>query len=224
MTNHDPSNKHIGKRLIVASVGAAALLVAFVLPAEHGIDPTGIGELTGVKALSERVAPAKAGTDFGQNLSFNIEKYDLEAEEINQSIGGLLKLEDKVFKSETIIIDMEDLGEMEHKFIMKPNSTLLYSWKVLNAKGEGVFYEFHGHPSTEDAPNYPEGFEQAYSKGEGTGQSGSFTAPFPGYHGWYFMNLEEGPIQIEMTVSGYYDEHKEMYRAVDSKVIKKVEF
>jgi len=223
--NHDStSNINIGKRLTVASIGAAALLVSFVLPAEHGIDPTGVGELTGVKALSERTAPAKPGTDFGQTLNFNIEKYDLEAETINQSIRGLLKLEDKVFKSETIVLEIEDIGEMEHKFIMKQDVPLLYSWKILDPKGEGVFYEFHGHPSTEDAPKYPDGFEQAYSKGEGTSQSGSFIAPFPGYHGWYFMNLEEGPIKIELTVSGYYDEHKEMYRAVDGKVTNQVEF
>ena len=223
MTNVEPTT-NIAKRLIVASVGAAALLVAFVLPAEHGIDPTGIGELTGVKMLSEKVTPAKAGSDFGQILNFNIAKYDLEAEVINQSISGLLQLQDKVFKSETFVIDLEDFGEMEHKFIMKKASALLYSWKVLDAKGDGVFYEFHGHPSTADAPNYPEGFEQAYSKGEGTGQSGSFIAPFPGYHGWFFMNLEEGPIKIEVTVSGFYDEHKEMHRAVDGKVINTVAF
>lgn len=224
MTNNVESNKHIAKKLIVASVGAAALLVAFVLPAEHGIDPTGIGELTGVKALSDRAAPTKAGTDFGQNLNFNIEPYDLKAEVINQSIGGLLQLHDKVFKSETFVIDVEDFGEMEHKFIMDKNAALLYSWKVLDAKSDGVFYEFHGHPSSTDAPNYPDGFEQAYSKGEGTGQTGSFIAPFPGYHGWFFMNLEEGPIKIEVTVSGFYDEHKEMHRAVDGKVINTVAF
>ena len=224
MANDLKNESNIAKRLIVSSVAAAALLVAFVLPAEYGVDPTGVGELTGVKTLSKATAPAKAGTDFGQSMSFNIEKYDLEAETINQSIQGLLTLQDKVFKSETIMIDLDDFGEMEHKFIMKEGSSLNYSWKVLNAKGDGVFAEFHGHPSTKDAPNYPEGFEQAYSKDEGTTQSGTFTAPFPGYHGWFFMNLEEGPIKIEVTVSGYYEEHKEMHRAVDGVVTNKVEF
>ena len=75
-----------------------------------------------------------------------------------------------------------------------------------------------------DAPQYPEGFEQAYSKGEGQSQSGSFTAPFPGYHGWYLMNLEEGATTVRLKVSGYWKEHKEMYRAVDGKVINVVEF
>jgi hypothetical protein len=212
------------KKLTLASIGAGALLVTAVLPAEYGIDPTGVGKLTGLSALSGLVAPASAGTDFGQELSFNVEDYDLEAEELNQDIRGMLDLQDTPFVHEVIVLEIEDLGEMEHKFIMKQDETLMYSWKLLEGKGDGVFYEFHGHPSSADAVNYPEGFEMAYSKGEGMGQNGSLTAAYPGYHGWYFMNLEEGPIKIELTVSGFYSEHKEMYRAVDGQVIHTVDF
>ncbi len=223
MAHTEKSKPSTATKLGIVTVAAGALLVAFVLPAEYGIDPTGIGKLTGITALSGPAVPG-AGEDFGQTLNFNVEEYDVAAEEINQSIRGLIDLQDAPFKSETILLEIDDFGELEHKFIMDQDATLVYSWKVLDAQGDGVFYEFHGHPSSADAPNYPEGFEQAYSKGEGTGQNGSFTTPFPGYHGWYFMNLEEGPIQIELTVSGYYDEHKEMYRAVDGEVINNVEF
>lgn len=212
------------KKLALATAGAGVLLVTVVLPAEYGVDPTGLGKLAGLTGLSGMVAPASAGTDYGQTLIFNVEEYDLEAEEINQSIRGMLKLEEMPFKQETIILEIEDIGEIEHKFVMEADSTLLYSWKVLDGGGDGVFYEFHGHPSSADAPNYPDGFEMGYSISEGSAQSGAFTAAFPGYHGWYFMNLEEGPIKIELTVSGYYSEHKEMYRAVNGEVITSVEF
>lgn len=205
-------------KLAVATLGALALLVAFVMPAEYGKDPTGIGAFIGIDALASDAGVEAAG-DFGQTLVFNVEEYDLEAEVLNQSIRGLLNLQDTAFRTETILLEIEDLGEIEHKFVMQQDATLLYSWRILNGKGEGVFQEFHGHPSSADAERYPDGFEQAYSKSEGHSQSGAFTAPFPGYHGWYFMNLEEGPIQIELTVSGYFDEHKEMYRAVDGRVV-----
>lgn len=212
----------LGSKLGVSAIGAVILLVAVVLPAEYGVDPTGIGRLTGISALSE-TTPA-AGRDFGQAMEFNIAEYDLTAERIEQSIQGLIKLEDSPFRTETIDLKIEDFGEIEHKFIMPADTTFVYSWEVLEAKGEGVYFEFHGHPSSADAPNYPPEFEQAYSKGEGTSQSGTFTAPFPGYHGWYLMNLEEGPITVRLKVSGYWQEHKEMYRAVDGKVLKAVEF
>lgn len=212
----------IQTKLGLATLGAAVLLFAIVLPAEYGIDPTGFGQKTGIIALSE-TAPTST-RDFGQTMVFNHAEYDPTAERIEETIKGLIYLEEAPFRSDTIDLVVEDFGEIEYKFVMPADSTLVYSWEVLDAKGDGVYYEFHGHPSTDDASNYPEGFEQAYSKSEGTAQSGSFTTPFPGYHGWYFMNLEEGPITIRLNVSGYWQEHKEMYRAVDGKVIKVVEF
>ena len=214
--------EYIGKELSFAALGAVVLLVMVVLPAEYGIDPTGFGRLTGIKKLSD---PSPASTkDFGQTMIFNIGDYDHTADRIEESIQGLISLEDRPFRTETIDLKIEDFGEIEHKFIMSSDTTLVYSWEVLEGKGDGVYFEFHGHPSSADAPQYPEGFEQAYSKGEGQSQSGSFTAPFPGYHGWYLMNLEEGAITVRLKVSGYWKEHKEMYRAVDGKVINVVEF
>ena len=209
-------------KLILVSLGAAILLITVVLPAEYGIDPTGFGRLTSISRLSE--SARSAGVDFGQTMEFNIADYDVTAERIEQSIQGLIKLEEAPFRTETIDLTIDDFGEIEHKFIMPADSTLVYSWEVLQGKGDGVYFEFHGHPSSADAPDYPEGFEQAYSKGEGHSQSGSFTTPFPGYHGWYFMNLEEGAITVRLKVSGYWQEHKEMYRAIDGKVIHTVEF
>lgn len=218
----DKKSWSIGKKLGLAAFGAAILLVTVVLPAEYGIDPTGFGRMTSISKLSEP-APA-AGQDFGQHMEFNIAEYDVTAERIEQSVQGLIHLEEASFQTETLDIMIEDFGEMEHKFIMESDTTLVYSWEVLDAKGDGVYFDFHGHPSSEDAVNYPQDFEQAYSKGEGISQHGSFTAPFPGYHGWYFMNLEEGAITVRLQISGYWKEHKEMYRAVDGKVIKTVEF
>lgn len=212
----------IGPKLSLATLGAAILLLVVVLPAEYGIDPTGFGRLTGISKLSETShAPTR---DFGQTMVFNIEEYDPKAERIEQSFNGLIRLEEAPFRNVTIDLEIEDFGEIEHKFIMPTNATLVYTWELLEAKGDGIYVEFHGHPSTKDAPDYPEDFEQAYNKTEGYSQSASFTAPFPGYHGWYMMNLEEGPITVQLKVSGYWEEHKEMYRAVDGKVIKLVEF
>ncbi len=212
----------IRSKLGLAAAGAAVLLIGVVLPAEYGIDPIGIGRLTGISALSETTPVVTR--DFGQTMVFNIAEYDPSAERIEQSIQGLIHLEEEPFRTETIDLVIEDLGEIEHKFVMSADTTLVYSWEVLNAKGEGIYYEFHGHPSSDDAANYPEGFEQVYSKGEGYAQSGSFTTPFPGYHGWYIMNLEEGLITVRLKVSGYWQEHKEMYHAVDGEVLNVVEF
>ncbi|MBU2936793.1 MULTISPECIES: hypothetical protein [Pacificibacter] len=203
-------------KLTLGAFAGGALLVIAVLPAEYGIDPTGLGETFGLDALSTKPITI---AQFDGDLSFNVGDYDPTAERIDQSVQGLIHLEDAPFHSEVIDIQIEDYGEVEYKFVMPADTTFVYSWQVLEAQGDGVYYDFHGHPSSEDAVNFPEGFEMAYAKGEGLTQSGSFTAPFAGYHGFYFMNIEEGPITVRLNISGYWDESKEMYRAIQGEVV-----
>lgn len=222
----DKSKASIGKKLAISAAGAGLLLLTTVLPAEYGLDPTGLGKMMGLTALAQEVTAKPA--PFEGKLEFNVQDYDTSAEIIQGSIKGLVYMQDVPFKTQIIDIQIEDLGEVEYKFIMDGDASFVYSWEALDANGAnveyGVYYDFHGHPSTDDAKNYPDGFEMAYSKSEGTQQSGSFTAPFPGYHGFYFMNIEEGPITVKLNISGYWNDQKEMYRAVDGKVITKVEF
>ncbi|MBU2869064.1 hypothetical protein [Pacificibacter marinus] len=203
-------------KLTLGAFAGGALLVIAVLPAEYGIDPTGLGETFGLDALSTKPITI---AQFDGDLSFNVGDYDPTAERIDQSVQGLIHLEDAPFHSEVIDIQIEDYGEVEYKFVMPADTTFVYSWQVLEAQGDGVYYDFHGHPSSDDAVNFPEGFEMAYARGEGLTQSGSFTAPFAGYHGFYFMNIEEGPITVRLSISGYWDESKEMYRAINGEVV-----
>jgi len=212
---------NLTSKLCLGAIAGGALLVVAVLPAEYGIDPTGLGENFGLIPLSENAAVA---TPFTGDLSFNVGEYDPSAELINESVQGLIHLEDAPFHNEVIDIEIEDFGEVEHKFIMPADTTFVYSWEVLAAKGDGVYYDFHGHPSSEDAANFPEGFEMGYAKGEGLTQSGSFTTPFAGYHGFYFMNIEEGPITVRLKIAGYWNDSKEMYRAIKGEVVNNVEF
>lgn len=213
-----PTGRGLAAKLTAASALAAALLVGGVLPAEYGIDPTGLGSTLGLTALAQESDPVSQ-QPYERVLEFNIEEYDNDAERIERSIAGLVTIEDAPFKSETIVIELEDLGEMEHKFIMREGMSFVYSWTVKDAVGDGVYFDFHGHPRADEVGEYPEGFEMAYSKSEGKAQSGAFRAPFGGLHGFYFMNLEEGPITIELSVSGYFEDHQEVYRAVDGKIL-----
>jgi hypothetical protein len=37
-------------------------------------------------------------------------------------------------------------------------------------------------------------------------------APFTGEHGWYWLNVSEGPITIKLTVTGYFTQLKDYGR------------
>ena len=55
-----PSTQKLIKSIILAIVTAVVLLVTVVMPAEYGIDPTGIGEAIGLKNMGEiKVSLAK---------------------------------------------------------------------------------------------------------------------------------------------------------------------
>ncbi len=65
-----PSPARLLRSTLIAAVGAAAILVAVVLPAEYGIDPTGAGRVLGLTKMGEiktelaaEAAADRAGTD-----------------------------------------------------------------------------------------------------------------------------------------------------------------
>ena len=50
--NDLPTSSQLLKSTMVAICVGCALLILFVLPAEYGTDPTGFGELLGLKTVS----------------------------------------------------------------------------------------------------------------------------------------------------------------------------
>ena len=40
----------------------------------------------------------------------------------------------------------------------------------------------------------------------GTKGNGSLVAPFEGEHGWYWLNINEVPVTITLTVTGFFDD------------------
>jgi hypothetical protein len=171
-----PSASGLAKQLGIALAGAAVILAIFILPAEYGIDPTGLGGKMGLLALS---APAPQVAD------------------IPMAPPEAARFYTAPVKSNVIEIRLEGDGEVEYKVRMKQGETMVYSWSVDNGS---AYYDFHaeGEPGGEDI-RYKE--EQ---DGAPAGH-GSLVAPMNGIHGWYWLNLQEHPIVITLRVSGFYE-------------------
>ena len=72
---------------------------------------------------------------------------------------------------------------------------MLYDW---TATGE-VLYELHGEPDGA-APGYAESFDRARAeRGAGT-----YVAPFPGIHGWFWENRGEADATLTLRTAGFY--------------------
>ncbi|MES2626684.1 MAG: hypothetical protein V4628_15465, partial [Pseudomonadota bacterium] len=82
---------------------------------------------------------------------------------------------------------------------MQTGKVIVFSWQT--DQGD-VYVDYHGHDPAISADFWVRYKEQQ----EGTGNSGSLTAPFAGEHGWFWLNYNEFPVTITLTVTGYFDE------------------
>lgn len=161
---------------LIALVVAVLLLVAVVLPAEYGIDPSGAGRLLGLTALGDakRIAENTRG-------------------------GVSAHSHPRAARSANVTINLAPREELEYKAQLAQGEPLLYSWQV---NGGPVYFEFHGEPTEGE---WPKDFFSSYEISErATAAHGSFVAPFTGRHGWYWRNLSDEPASITLAASGYY--------------------
>ena len=180
-----------GTRLLAiaaaALLGASAIFVLFVLPAEFHRDPTGFGKATGLDRLAGPEVVTVAAAPAGPNAT--------------------TRFYASAFRNDVIEIHLppgDDKGELEYKVNMRPGETLTYSWNVTGdeAHPEWFYYDFHG----ESRPNAPDAKATVmeYKQSTGLASSGALVAPFEGVHGWYFQNQSDKPLVVHLKLSGFY--------------------
>lgn len=183
-SSQPPLPRHAREHILVA-VGVALLaaglaLVVGVLPAEFGVDPTGLGARFGLLALADvkqQVNAFKDSQTGGSTVS---------------PVSG----SEKPFTQETVSFALEPGGFIEYKYRLDKGQALLYSWR---ADGD-VVSEFHAEPD-----GAPKGYAESYEKRPASRSSaGTLVAPFTGIHGWYWENAESAPVTVTLTTAGFY--------------------
>ena len=101
-------------------------------------------------------------------------------------------------KSETLTITIGLDDSVEFKALMQQGDTIAFRWST---DGGEVYYDFHAHDEA-----FGPGFFSRYDEGEGTSRSGAIMAAYTGQHGWYWLNIADGPTTVTLEVSGFYDE------------------
>lgn len=194
-----PSTKRLAVSSLVAIAGAAIALVAVVLPAEYGIDPTGIGRALGLTAIN---APART-IEIADVIGGNEQYREVEIPEFGQPVPlpnpAVHQDEAEPPKTRTLEVSIPPEKETEIKMVMQTSKMIEYSWRVDRGS---VYTDFHGH----DPAAGSEYFVRYKEQQEGTGNNGSLVAPFAGEHGWYWLNYNEFPVVVTLTISGYFDD------------------
>jgi hypothetical protein len=168
---------------VLAAAAAAVLLVLVVLPAEYGIDPTGAGRATGLYR-----APAAEAAPLPESAS--------GADGATGATAGSLFKSAAAFRSDEMSVTLEPGEGAEIKAEMNAGERLVFSWTTT---GGGVDVDMHGE-AVDKA-----GGDRSYWTGEfQTSGHGALEAPMAGNHGWFWQNLNDGPVTITVKTSGFY--------------------
>ncbi len=202
------------KGFVIALVVAGVLFVTVVLPAEFGRDPTRIGHLLGLDAMKAS-RPATAGTSGDSKVRLteviegNEKVFEADPGDGRDPVPlpnpAVSQIEETAPRTETMTIQLGADDKTEIKALLPKAKMMVYSWQV---EGGKVYVDFHGHD-----PSLGDKFWVRYSEQDGvTGASGSLVAPFTGEHGWYWLNVTDGPVTIKLTVTGYFTKLKDYGR------------
>lgn len=199
-----PSTGKLLRSTVVAALVALVLLVTTILPAEYGIDPTGIGRALDLTRMGEiKVALATEARSEQKPLTDSapvaVEPAARPAEVAATAVVETHKQKAKQQHSLTITLAPGQGAEV--KLAMKKDAIAHYEWTTV---GGTVNFDTHGDPD-----NAPKGFYHGYGKGRNeTGAAGKLQAAFDGKHGWFWRNRSDAEVTVALKTSGEYEQIK----------------
>lgn len=181
MTEETSPPPRSGKKLLIGSLAAIAVaavaLVAFVLPAEYGIDPTGAGRALGLTKLAEP---------------------QMNEEQLRGARRtGVLTLSDQPLQRDQWDDEWQVvLGPyegIELKYTLDEGGAMDFEWEATDT----VEYDLHSHP-------FEGGTEltESYAVDEGERMQGRYVAAFTGLHGWYWQNRNLEDVTLTVRAAG----------------------
>ena len=183
--NVQASPATLAKACIGAAVAAGGVLTLFVLPAEYGIDPTGIGARLGISGMAvmeedEDSAPVSTGP---------------AASLVTPTRASIERA--TAWREDELTLDLPPHSGAEIKAHMLKGDSFVFSW---HSTGGPVKVDMHGEPVNAADDEFTSYWKERQSE---AGQ-GDFTATFDGTHGWYWRNKSDAPVKVTVKVAGFY--------------------
>lgn len=115
---------------------------------------------------------------------------------------GVLSIEPQKWRTDSIDVPVPVGKGLEYKLKMKKGQTVVYNvtYGTL-ADPTRMVVEFHGHTPQVNGV----GDLMFYSKTGGSPQSGAFSAPWDGIHGWYLKNESPAGVVVKLELAGFYE-------------------
>ena len=100
------------------------------------------------------------------------------------------------FRTDLRTFELEPGGFVEYKYRLEAGRTMVYSWTATS----WVRSEMHSEADTS-----PVGTAEFFEVAEQTlHRHGSYIAPFPGIHGWYWLNETDRAVTVTLHAAGFF--------------------
>lgn len=192
-----PSSRALLRSTLIALATAIVLLVTVVLPAEYGVDPTGVGRVIGLTQMGEikmelarEAAAAEAADGTAPASAPAVASVEPVADAASEATGGTPPAP----STDEVSITLTPGQGREIKLEMREGASVEYAWVV---DGGVVNYDTHGDRPGLSYHGYAKGTAQA-------SDDGVLVAAFDGMHGWFWRNRGRQPVTVTLRTSGEY--------------------
>lgn len=197
-----PSSRALLRSTLIAAATAAVLLVTVVLPAEYGVDVTGVGRVLGLTqmgeikmALAEEAAAAEAAEAQAAEAAAALPPAPATAAEATPEVEQA-----PAVRSDEVSLALEPGQGREIKLAMQEGASVEFAWSV-----QGGVVNFDTHADRPGLSYYE------YEKGTAQGSDeGVLVAAFDGMHGWFWRNRGREPVTVTLRTTGEYHELREV--------------
>lgn len=203
-----PSSKQLVRSTIIALIVASVLLACVVLPAEYGVDPTGVGSLLGLtemgrikQSLAEEARLADAAEDASPAVVDTTRSPAVPSGSAAPAPAASATDTAPAPRSDVLTIELAPNQGREIKLAMREGERVSFSWST----DRGVVnYDTHADSEV------PRRDYHGYAKGTGVAKDqGELVAAFDGWHGWFWRNRGSGPVTVTLRTEGAYSDIKE---------------
>jgi hypothetical protein len=116
---------------------------------------------------------------------------------ISPKPGGPLTPFDTTYKVDAIEFLLVPDQFVEYKFNLKTGATMMFNWKATGP----LDVDFHTVPEGK-----PISASETFMRGTASSGQGTYRAPYPGLHGWYWKNSGKENVKILLNASGFFTE------------------
>jgi hypothetical protein len=195
-----PTTRQLLRSTLIAAVSAVVLLYTVVLPAEYGVDPTGIGKTLGLTEMGEiktrlvkEAAEDAAATPNAPPAAAN----PAVSSATNAPTALAAPVANGPNWRDEMSFTLTPGQGTEIKLKMKEGEKALYAWSV---QGGVVNFDTHGDGS---------GRSISYEKGRSVASDdGELIAAFTGNHGWFWRNRGQADVTVVLKTGGDYSDMK----------------